>query len=98
MQKYKLFGQCNKKSEKMTKKSLPNKRTYADAVLFAKERGFDGVTYAAEYKGCAAYHANSKALEGASCGYPHFVIADGNGKCRFSTPDEALEIIDLIEE
>lgn len=82
----------------MTKKSLPNKRTYADAVRFAKERGFDGVTYAAQYKGGVAYHANSKALEGAKCGYPNFVIVDGNGKCRFSTPDEALEIIDLIEE
>jgi len=82
----------------MAKKSQPNKGAYAAALRFARGNGFDGVTYAAQYEGCAAYHANSKALEGAKCGYPNFVIVDGKGVCRFSTPDEALEIIDTYQE
>lgn len=73
----------------------PNKQTYDAAVRFAKASGFDGVTFAAEYKDCVAYHANSEALEGAKCGYPHFVIVDDGLNCRYSTPDEALQIIDL---
>ena len=72
----------------------PNKQTYDAAVRFAQSSGFDGVTFEAEYKGCVAYHANSNALEGAKCGYPHFVIVSEKGECRFSTPDEALEILD----
>lgn len=72
----------------------PNKQTYDAAVRFAQSSGFDGVTFEAEYKGYAVYHANSEELEGACCGYPHFVIVGDDGACRFSTPDEALEIID----
>ena len=75
----------------------PNKQTYDAAVRFAKASGFDGVTFAAEYKDCVAYHANSEALEGAKCGYPHFVIVDDGLNCRYSTPDEALQIIDLSD-
>ncbi len=73
----------------------PNKQTYDAAVRFAQSSGFDGVTFDAEYKGCVAYHAYSEELEGACCGYPHFVIVDGKLNCRYSTPDEALQIIDL---
>ena len=72
----------------------PNKQTYDAAVRFAQSSGFDGVTFEAEYKGCVVYHANSEELEGACCGYPHFVIVDNKLNCRYSTPDEALQIID----
>lgn len=72
----------------------PTKQTYNAAVRFAKANGFDGVTFSAEYKRGVAYHANSKALEGGRCGFPHFVIVYNGLKCRYSTPDEALEIIE----
>ena len=75
----------------------PNKQTYDAAVRFAKASGFDGVTFAAEYKDCVAYHANSEALEGAKCGYPHFVIVDDGLNCRYSTPDEALAILETTK-
>ena len=83
--------------QKNEKNIRPAKKTYSAALRFAKANGFDGITYAAQHDGCPAYHADSDDLTEAVCGYPHFVIVDADGKCRFSTTDEALKIIDRCE-
>lgn len=72
------------------------KETYLIAVAFAANDDLDQVTYECEYKGGVVYHATCEAEENACVGYPHFIIVE-EGKnslsCRYSTPDEALEIM-----
>lgn len=75
-----------------------SRETYLAAAMFAAKDGFETIMYAAIYKDCVAYYATSDSLAGACVGYPHYVLVS-SGKngivCRYSTPNEALEIMDL---
>ena len=76
------------------------KETYLAAAMFAAKDNFETIMYTAIYKGCVVYYATSDALAGRCSGYPHYVLVSSgkNGiECRYSTPDEALEIMDLQE-
>lgn len=72
------------------------KEAYMAAVNFASLNKYDFVRFAAEYKGFVAYFVTSKALEGSYSGYPHYVLVDYKSMdCRYCTPAEAMEILDL---
>ena len=72
------------------------KETYMAAVAFASLNKYDFVRYAGIYKNRMAYYVTSKALEGSCSGYPHYVLVDSETlDCRYSTHNEAMEILDL---
>jgi hypothetical protein len=73
----------------------PTKETYIAAVAFASLDGLDEVSYDVILNGCVVYYATCEAEAGACVGYPHFVIVNEKLECRYATPEECLEIMDL---
>ena len=51
--------------------------------------------YVGQYKDMVAYAVNDSSLEGTCSGYPKYVLIDKLLMCRYSTPEESLELIDL---
>jgi hypothetical protein len=66
-------------------------KTYLYARMFCLKE----VVFAAYYKDMLAYSVLDDSLDNTISGYPSYVLVDKNNKCRYSTADEALEIIDL---
>ena len=74
----------------------PTRETYTLAAAFALLEGYDKLSYECEYGDGVVYYATCAALENSCSGYPLFVIVtNGNDgmECRYSTPDETLEIM-----
>lgn len=65
--------------------------TYVHARLFAHQP----VVHVGTYKDMVAYSVEDSSLDGTISGYPKFVLVDKDMNCRYSSPDEALNIIDL---
>ena len=74
------------------------KETHLAASVFAAKDGLDDITFAAIYKDTVAYYATSNEISETCSGYPHYVLVyevKNRLMCRYSTTDEALEIMDL---
>lgn len=69
------------------------KEAFNTALYFSQDNGFDSIIYRGKYNDNLVYLAVSAALHGTISGYPHFILINKELKCRFSTPEEALEII-----
>jgi len=68
-----------------------NEDTYVHARLFAHQP----VAHVGTFKDMVAYSVEDSSLDGTISGYPKFVLVDKDMNCRYSTAEEALNIIDL---
>ena len=70
---------------------LETEETHVQASLFAHMP----VAYVGIFNDMAAYSVEDSSLDGTISGYPKFVLVDKDMNCRYSTTEEALNIIDL---
>ncbi|MBR1798523.1 MAG: hypothetical protein IJ761_01295 [Bacteroidales bacterium] len=69
-------------------------------MAFAAKDDIETIVNSAIYKGCVVYYATSDVLVSTCSGHTHYVLVSSvkNGvECRYTMPDETLEIMDLQE-
>ena len=71
-------------------------RTDRAVNRFAAQLKYEITKYRCQYKDWLVYHATSKTLKGTFYGYPIFVIIRADYCCRLATPDEVLDIMDIL--
>jgi len=74
-----------------------SERTDRAAERFAAQFDYELIKFKCHYKDWLVYHATSDTLKGTFYGYPIFVIIRADYCCRLATPDEVLDIMEILK-
>ena len=73
-----------------------SERTDRAVKRFAAKLNYELIKFKCQYKDYLAYNVSSESLRGTFYGLPIFVIIRADYCCRLATPDEVLDIMDIL--